>query len=120
MITAGEFTIISGGSSGSFIAESSSAKGIKAVVTLNIDGGTFTINAADDALHTNGSIVINGDSFTIASGDDGINVAGGNDGPGTGNRFGGGPQAIFSPPFSPCGSGGLFCGLTAQLPIFCP
>ncbi len=33
-----------------------------------IEGGTFFIDAVDDALHSNGDITINSGSFTIASG----------------------------------------------------
>ena len=38
-----------------------------------IDGGEFTINSADDAIHTNcGNVTINGGIFTISTLDDGI------------------------------------------------
>ena len=38
-----------------------------------IDGGTFTINSDDDAIHTNcGNVTINGGIFTISTLDDGI------------------------------------------------
>lgn len=38
-----------------------------------IEGGTFTINSADDAIHVNsGSVTINGGTFTITTLDDGI------------------------------------------------
>lgn len=38
-----------------------------------IDGGTFTINSADDGLHANcGNVTINGGIFTISTLDDGI------------------------------------------------
>lgn len=50
--------------------ESSSIKGIKAGMDLLIDGGTFTINSADDSFHSNASITVNGGEFTISSGDD--------------------------------------------------
>ena len=53
---------------------SDSYKGIKATNTMTIDGGTFEIDSADDALHTNDSIIINEGDFTISSGDDGIHA----------------------------------------------
>lgn len=53
---------------------SDSYKGIKATGTMTIEGGTFEIDSADDALHTNDSIIINEGDFTISSGDDGIHA----------------------------------------------
>lgn len=74
MITGGEFFLSSGGGSSNFVDENTSAKGIKGVVNVNIDGGTFTIDSADDAIHSNGSLVINDGTFAIASGDDGMHA----------------------------------------------
>lgn len=54
--------------------DSASMKGMKAQSGLLINGGTVTIDAADDALHSNGSTIINDGSFTLASGDDGIHA----------------------------------------------
>lgn len=62
-----------GGSSSSTTEEddsSTSIKGIKSSGNLTINGGTFAIDSADDAVHTNLNGYINGGSFTIASGDD--------------------------------------------------
>ena len=39
-----------------------------------ITGGTFRINANDDAIHSKGNLLITGGTFTIASGDDGIHA----------------------------------------------
>ena len=39
-----------------------------------ITGGTFRINANDDAIHSKGNLLIAGGTFTIASGDDGIHA----------------------------------------------
>ncbi len=49
---------------------STSMKGIKASGTMLIEGGTFTIDSADDAVHSNTSITVNGGTFEIATGDD--------------------------------------------------
>lgn len=73
-IADGLFTLASGGGSSAQIADTESAKGIKGLVAVSIDGGTFTIDSADDALHSNGSLVINGGTFSIASGDDGAHA----------------------------------------------
>lgn len=50
--------------------DSTSIKGIKAALDLQINGGSFAIDSADDSLHSNSNITVNGGSFTIASGDD--------------------------------------------------
>lgn len=74
LITSGEFNLTAGGGSQSVIADTASAKGIKGVVNVNIDGGTFTINTADDAIHSNSQVVINGGTFVITTGDDGVHA----------------------------------------------
>jgi len=74
MIKGGEITLSAGGGSKSRIDANTSAKGIKAAVRVKIDGGSFTINSADDAIHSNSSIVINGGTFAIATGDDGLHA----------------------------------------------
>lgn len=51
---------------------STSMKGIKANSSILINGGTFNIDSADDAVHSNLSAFINNGTFEIASGDDGI------------------------------------------------
>jgi hypothetical protein len=73
-ITGGNFVLTSGGGSGNRADEASSAKGIKGLVSVSIDGGTFTIDAADDAVHSNGGITINGGTFGLASADDGMHA----------------------------------------------
>lgn len=50
-----------------------SGKSLKAT-GLIINGGTFNIDAADDAVHANGSVAINGGVFAIATGDDGFHA----------------------------------------------
>ena len=49
---------------------STSMKGLKAVSSLVISGGAFTIDAADDAVHTNPDMTVSGGTFVIATGDD--------------------------------------------------
>lgn len=49
---------------------STSMKGIKSTGDLSITGGTFTINSADDSVHSNTSLTVSGGVFEIASGDD--------------------------------------------------
>lgn len=50
--------------------DATSMKGIKAGSDLLIHGGTYTINSADDSIHSNTSVTVSGGTFEIASGDD--------------------------------------------------
>jgi hypothetical protein len=74
VIAGGEFSLVSGGGSNNWIDEVTSAKGIKGTVSVTVNGGTFTIDSADDAIHSNDSIVINDGTLNIASGDDGMHA----------------------------------------------
>ena len=49
-----------------------STKGLKAGQNLTVNGGSFDIDSADDAVHSNYSISIHDGSFTIRTGDDGM------------------------------------------------
>lgn len=51
-----------------------SAKGIKAGGELTFYDGVYSINSADDALHSNGNLTILGGEYTLASTDDGIHA----------------------------------------------
>lgn len=53
---------------------STSIKGIKAAGNLTINGGNFTMDAADDAVHSNTSVDICGGTFEISTGDDGVHA----------------------------------------------
>lgn len=53
---------------------STSAKGIKASGDLLLKGGTFNIDAADDAVHSNGSLAVDGGTYEITTGDDGFHA----------------------------------------------
>jgi len=54
--------------------DSTSIKGIKAATVLLINDGSFTIDSADDALHSNGDLTVNGGIFSVSSGDDGLHA----------------------------------------------
>lgn len=51
-----------------------SQKGLKCELTLTLDGGTFTFDTADDAIHSNDGMIINDGKIEIATGDDGIHA----------------------------------------------
>ena len=52
--------------------DDTSLKGIKADGNIIIADGSFDIDSADDAIHSNSDTVIKGGTFAIKSGDDGI------------------------------------------------
>lgn len=54
--------------------DSTSIKGIKAESDLVINGGSFTMDCADDGVHSNANLTVTGGSFTIATGDDGFHA----------------------------------------------
>ncbi|MDT0126094.1 carbohydrate-binding domain-containing protein [Paenibacillus sp. RRE4] len=54
--------------------ESTSAKALKAGTDLTVNGGTYTIDSMDDALHSNSHVTVNDGTFNIQSGDDGIHA----------------------------------------------
>jgi len=56
------------------VVESTSAKGLKAGTDIQVGGGTFEIDSADDSVHSNGNLTIAGGELTIATGDDGIHA----------------------------------------------
>jgi len=56
--------------------DSTSLKGLKAGGLLVINGGDYTLDTADDAVHCNGDLTVTGGSFTIKTGDDGFHADG--------------------------------------------
>ena len=67
-IDSGSFDIVSGG--GSEGRSESSCKAIKAVGDIALNNGTFSLNSADDAVHTDAAVDVTGGSFEIKTGDD--------------------------------------------------
>ena len=77
LIDDGTFTITTAGGSAARLADdASSAKALKAGVGVYVFGGTFKIDAADDAVHSNGDIAITGGEFAIQTGDDAVHADG--------------------------------------------
>ena len=54
--------------------DSTSIKGLKAGALLMVNGGSYQINAADDAVHSNGDLTVTAGDFEIATGDDGFHA----------------------------------------------
>jgi len=74
LITGGELTVSAGGGSGARLDADESAKGVKGGVMVVVDGGSLSVDAADDAIHSNGTLWINDGVFQLATGDDGIHA----------------------------------------------
>ena len=51
-----------------------STKGLKANNAITVNGGEFSVDSADDTIHSNYSIEINNGSFQLSSGDDGVHA----------------------------------------------
>lgn len=74
----GNFNIAAGGGSDNRTVtvdengDAVSTKGIKAGSDFVINGGIFTIDAQDDALHADGDLTINGGTLELSTGDDGL------------------------------------------------
>lgn len=54
--------------------DSASCKGLKAGKAMMISGGSITIDAQDDALHTDGDMTISGGECILSTGDDGAHA----------------------------------------------
>ena len=63
-----------GGSSAGGFGAGGTGKGVKAGVSAVIDGGSYRIDASDDAVHTDGSLLIRDGDITLLSGDDGLHA----------------------------------------------
>lgn len=80
----GTYTILTGEGSSSVQSQkplqsteeenTTSIKGIKATTQMVLKGGTYTIDAEDDTLHSNGNLTVSGGTYTLSSGDDGIHA----------------------------------------------
>ena len=90
-VSGGEITITAGGGSANGPAHwegmnrnndfgalatdtTESTKGLKAGVLVTITGGYFQIDAADDTIHSNDTVIISGGEFQLSSGDDGVHA----------------------------------------------
>lgn len=62
------------GQAGSEPDNTVSAKGLKSTGPMVLNGGSFTLNTADDAVHSNHDLTVTGGDFTIATGDDGFHA----------------------------------------------
>ena len=73
-ITGGEFSLFCAGGHTATLPPDLSAKGIKGLARVTIEGGSINIDAADDGVHSNNAVTVRGGVLTIATGDDGIHA----------------------------------------------
>lgn len=72
-VLGGTFNITSGGGSSKTVSAMYSAKAIKAAGTIAL-AGTFYLNAAEDAIHSDTDVTLNAGTFAISAADDGIHA----------------------------------------------
>ncbi len=72
-VDAGYLSVTAGGGAKKTVSDTS-AKGLKSAGNLVIKGGTFVLDCADDAIHSNADVTLSGGVFTIATGDDGVHA----------------------------------------------
>lgn len=73
-VVSGSLTVTSAGGATARINDELSAKGIKGGQGVVLRAGTFVLDCADDAIHSNGSIQILGGDYRIATGDDAVHA----------------------------------------------
>ncbi|QWW19519.1 carbohydrate-binding domain-containing protein [Schaalia sp. 19OD2882] len=76
ILTGGSLDLSAGGgaSAGAPSDSSSSAKGLKAGTYVIVEGATVKVDAADDAIHSDGALRLSKGTITAASGDDGVHA----------------------------------------------
>ncbi len=55
-------------------ANTSTSKGIVSDTAVIVTGGSYTVNAGDDAVHSNASIEVSGGTLKLSAGDDGMHA----------------------------------------------
>ena len=75
-VSNGTLKITAGGGYTEELADDVSAKGLKSDTAVSLTGGIYTLNCADDAIHTDGDAVLSAGTYTISSGDDGVHADG--------------------------------------------
>ena len=72
-VSGGSISIKAGGGSDA-VPGATSAKGLKGLASVTIVAGTIVVDAADDAIHSNGAVTIAGGDLLLATGDDGVHA----------------------------------------------
>jgi hypothetical protein len=73
-VAGGSLRITTGGGSGAAADGSSGGKGLKAGTLVYLAGGEITVDAEDDAVHSNGDLSVTAGRFYLQTGDDGLHA----------------------------------------------
>jgi hypothetical protein len=74
VVTGDTIEAITGGGHGASASEDVSSKGLKSGVITVLAGGESTVDSADDAVHSDGTVHVDGATVNAASGDDGVHA----------------------------------------------
>jgi len=74
VVTGGTLDLLAGGGSTATVADDASAKALKGLTYVVVEGGTITADAADDTVHSNGAVHLSGGALALASGDDAVHA----------------------------------------------
>lgn len=74
VLAGADVTVESGGGHTAQVTDDVSSKGVKSGVVTVIDGGTLVVDAADDALHSDGTVRVAAGEVSLATGDDGVHA----------------------------------------------
>lgn len=74
IVTGGTLTVRAGGGRSTPLPADASAKGLKAGVLIVTGGGQVTVDAADDAVHSDGAIALDGGTLNLATADDAVHA----------------------------------------------
>ena len=69
-----DFSVANAADAADAAEDTASCKGIKAGGTLTVNGGSFDLDTADDAVHSGGDVTVTGGEWTLRTGDDGIHA----------------------------------------------
>lgn len=72
--TGGTLDVTAGGGADQTVADDVSAKGVKAGAIIVLGGGDVTVDAADDAVHSDDAVHIADGVVRVATGDDGVHA----------------------------------------------
>lgn len=76
IVGGGRITTRTAARAASTVESGTSAKGLKAGTAIVVGSGRIAVTAADDAIHSDGSVTIAGGTLTLATADDGVHAEG--------------------------------------------
>ncbi|GAA4844903.1 carbohydrate-binding domain-containing protein [Luteimicrobium xylanilyticum] len=74
VVTGGDLTVVTDGGHTTKVGEDESPKGLVADANIVVGGGTLSVDAADDAVHSDGVVAVTDGDLTIQAGDDAVHA----------------------------------------------